>query len=69
VISAAIRIYARGALTLGVVGLIWGDFALAWLPVSSEFPAARRWRICSQPLVTDPACVRAPMRAPRRSCS
>jgi hypothetical protein len=47
-ISARIRIYALGAPTLGVVGLIWGDFALAWLPVSPEFPAARRWRICSQ---------------------
>lgn len=37
-ISAGIRIYALGALALGLVGLIWGDFALVWQPVPSAIP-------------------------------
>jgi hypothetical protein len=36
-ISAGVRIYALGALALGVVGLIWGDFALlAWSGIAEQ---------------------------------
>ncbi len=32
------RIYGLGALALGLVGLVWGDFALVWQPVPANVP-------------------------------
>jgi uncharacterized membrane protein YphA (DoxX/SURF4 family) len=37
-ISLGTRIYALGALALGLVGLAWGDFALVWQPVPHSIP-------------------------------
>jgi uncharacterized membrane protein YphA (DoxX/SURF4 family) len=33
-----LRVYGAGAVALGVVGLVWGDFALVWQPVPSSVP-------------------------------
>jgi uncharacterized membrane protein YphA (DoxX/SURF4 family) len=32
------RVYGLGAFMLGVVGLVWGDFALVWQPVPASLP-------------------------------
>lgn len=32
------RLYALGAIALGAVGLVWGDFALVWQPVAAGVP-------------------------------
>jgi uncharacterized membrane protein len=32
------RVYGLAALALGVVGLVWGDFALVWQPVPPDVP-------------------------------
>jgi uncharacterized membrane protein len=37
-ISLGIRVYALGALGLGLVGLAWDDFALVWQPVPENVP-------------------------------
>jgi uncharacterized membrane protein YphA (DoxX/SURF4 family) len=37
-ISVGIRIYALGATALGIVGLVWDDFALVWQPVPKSLP-------------------------------
>jgi uncharacterized membrane protein len=37
-VPAGIRIYGLGAIALGVVGVVWGDFALQWQPVAPWFP-------------------------------
>src|SRR3954462_5214297 len=37
-VPLGIRLYGLGAIALGVVGIIWGDFALQWQPVTSWFP-------------------------------
>jgi uncharacterized membrane protein len=37
-ISFGVRMYALGALALGLVGLVWGDFALVWQPVPAGVP-------------------------------
>lgn len=34
-----IRVYALGAIALGLVGLAWDDFALVWQPVPQGIPA------------------------------
>jgi len=33
------RIYGAAAIALGIVGLVWGDFAAVWQPVPPETPA------------------------------
>ncbi|MBS0419282.1 MAG: hypothetical protein JSR66_16350 [Proteobacteria bacterium] len=38
-VPVGIRFYGLGAITLGVVGIAWGDFALQWQPVAAWFPA------------------------------
>jgi uncharacterized membrane protein YphA (DoxX/SURF4 family) len=38
-ITVGTRVYAFGACALGIVGLIWGDFALVWQPVPASVPA------------------------------
>jgi len=37
-ITVGIRIYALGAVALGLVGLAWSDFALVWQPVPATVP-------------------------------
>src|SRR3954462_9110096 len=37
-VPVGIRLYGLGAIALGVVGIIWDDFALQWQPVASWFP-------------------------------
>jgi len=37
-ITLGIRVYALGALALGLVGLAWDDFALQWQPVPAGVP-------------------------------
>jgi uncharacterized membrane protein len=32
------RVYGLGALALGLIGLVWGDFALVWQPVPAGVP-------------------------------
>jgi len=32
------RVYGLGALALGVIGLVWGDFASVWQPVPADVP-------------------------------
>jgi uncharacterized membrane protein YphA (DoxX/SURF4 family) len=36
--SLGYRVYGLAALALGVVGLVWGDFALVWQPVAAGIP-------------------------------
>lgn len=33
-----LRVFGYGAIALGAVGLVWGDFALVWQPVASSVP-------------------------------
>jgi hypothetical protein len=33
VITTGMRVYALGAFGLGLIGLVWADFALVWQPV------------------------------------
>jgi uncharacterized membrane protein YphA (DoxX/SURF4 family) len=37
-IPLGIRLYGLGAIATGLVGLVWGDFALQWEPVAASFP-------------------------------
>jgi uncharacterized membrane protein YphA (DoxX/SURF4 family) len=37
-ITLGTRIFALGACALGMVGLLWGDFALVWQPVPAQIP-------------------------------
>ena len=37
-VPLGIRIYGLGAMAIGGVGLVWGDFALQWQPVAAGFP-------------------------------
>ena len=37
--ALGIRVYGLGAIALGLVGIIWGNFALQWQPVAPWFPA------------------------------
>lgn len=34
----AVRVYGLGAIALGLVGLVWGDFAAVWQPVAKSLP-------------------------------
>jgi uncharacterized membrane protein YphA (DoxX/SURF4 family) len=34
-------VYGAAAIALGLIGLVWGDFASVWQPVPPEFPARR----------------------------
>jgi uncharacterized membrane protein len=38
VVPLGIRVYGLGAMAIGLVGLVWGDFALQWQPVAADFP-------------------------------
>jgi uncharacterized membrane protein len=38
-VAPGIRLYGLGAIALGAVGIVWGDFALQWQPVAPWFPA------------------------------
>jgi uncharacterized membrane protein YphA (DoxX/SURF4 family) len=35
---ASVRIYGLGAVALGLLGLVWGDFAVVWQPVPDAVP-------------------------------
>jgi uncharacterized membrane protein len=37
-VAPGIRLYGLGAIALGAVGMVWGDFALQWQPVAAWFP-------------------------------
>src|SRR3954462_15001721 len=37
-VPLGIRLYGLGAIALGAVGIVWGDFALQWQPVAPWFP-------------------------------
>jgi uncharacterized membrane protein len=37
-VPLGIRIYGLGAMAIGLVGLVWGDFALQWQPVPAGLP-------------------------------
>lgn len=39
VITVGVRVYAASAVVLGLVGLVWGDFAAVWQPVPTGPPA------------------------------
>jgi hypothetical protein len=36
--NAGIHVYGLGAIALGLVGLVWGDFAAVWQPVPASTP-------------------------------
>jgi uncharacterized membrane protein YphA (DoxX/SURF4 family) len=36
--SVAVRLYGLSAIVLGLVGLVWGDFASVWQPVPKSLP-------------------------------
>jgi uncharacterized membrane protein YphA (DoxX/SURF4 family) len=38
---SGVRVYGAAAIALGLIGLLWGDFASVWQPVPPEFPARR----------------------------
>ncbi|HKN66492.1 MAG TPA: DoxX family membrane protein [Gemmatimonadaceae bacterium] len=38
-VSVGVRVYAASAIVLGLVGLVWGDFAAVWQPVPTGLPA------------------------------
>lgn len=35
------RVYGLAAVALGIIGLVWGDFAAVWQPVDADFPHRR----------------------------
>jgi uncharacterized membrane protein YphA (DoxX/SURF4 family) len=37
-VPLGVRIYGLGAMAIGLVGLVWGDFALQWQPVPAGLP-------------------------------
>jgi len=39
--QTGLRVYGWGALALGTVGAVWGDFALVWQPVPSDVPGRK----------------------------
>lgn len=41
-VPLGLRLYGWGAIALGAVGIVWGDFALQWQPVAAWIPG-RTW--------------------------
>jgi uncharacterized membrane protein YphA (DoxX/SURF4 family) len=39
----SVRIYGLSAVVLGLVGLVWGDFAVVWQPVPDGVPGQTAW--------------------------
>lgn len=39
VVTLGVRVFAASAVMLGLVGLVWGDFAAVWQPVPDVLPA------------------------------
>lgn len=39
------RVYGLGAIALGLIGLVWRDFALVWQPVPADFPHRMDWAL------------------------
>jgi uncharacterized membrane protein len=38
VVTNGVRVFAASAVVLGLVGVVWGDFAAVWQPVPAELP-------------------------------
>jgi uncharacterized membrane protein YphA (DoxX/SURF4 family) len=47
--TPGVHVYGAAAIALGVVGLVWSDFASVWQPVPPEFPSRRvlAWVVAS----------------------
>jgi uncharacterized membrane protein YphA (DoxX/SURF4 family) len=39
----SVRVYALGAVVLGLVGLAWGDYAVVWQPGPNALPGQSNW--------------------------
>jgi uncharacterized membrane protein YphA (DoxX/SURF4 family) len=39
----SVRIYGLGAVVLGLGGLVWGDYAVVWQPLSNTAPGQSAW--------------------------
>lgn len=57
-VPVGIRLYGLGAIALGAVGIVWGDFALQWQPVAAWFPGRTALAyVFAAALVLTGACV------------
>jgi uncharacterized membrane protein len=45
VVTTGVRVYAASAVVLGLVGLVWVDFAAVWQPVPAELPGRAAFAI------------------------